>query len=131
MEQIQYLSVLDDPEENKKVLKELPSYIVNRWSRIVDKSTNDDPEEGPDEQSVESTVNLGTCLTLYCHPIINQQNLKSEGTTNFNKKRSTKSDGAGTRCLATGRYENQQGRQTNEQRAVGPKPKYIYCTEEH
>jgi hypothetical protein len=47
MGHIQYLSVLDDPEENQKILKKLPSYIVNRWGRIVDKSTSDDPEVGP------------------------------------------------------------------------------------
>jgi hypothetical protein len=64
MVHIQYLSVLDDPEENQKILKKLPSYIVNRWGRIVDKSTSDDPEVGPDEESDESVISLNTYPTF-------------------------------------------------------------------
>ena len=100
MEQIQYLSVLNDPEENQRILKKLPSYIVNRWCRTVDKSTKNDSEEGLDEGSVETTISLSTYPTfkefchflttearIACHPVTSLQQLKGEGISNVNKKR--------------------------------------------
>ena len=152
MGQIQYLSVLDDPEENQKILKKLPSYIVNRWSRIVDKSTKDDPEESLDEESVETTITLSTYPTfkdfcrflktearIACHPVTSQQQIRGEGTSIANKRKGTaKPGGIGTKCFATGSNEKQESRQrseqsvqTNEQEIVKPKPKCIYCKEEH
>ncbi len=38
MTSIHYLSVLNDPDENQKMLKKLPAYLVARWSRIVDEA---------------------------------------------------------------------------------------------
>ena len=37
MHSIKYLEVLNDPEENQKMLRKLPNHLVSRWSRIVDK----------------------------------------------------------------------------------------------
>ena len=149
MEHIQYLSVLDDPEENQRILKKLPSYIVNRWSRIVDKSTKDDPEESLDEKSVETTISLSTYPTfkdfsrflktearIACHPVTRQQ-INSDGTLNVTKRKSSaKPGGSGTRCFATGSSETQENRQRSkqgvqiiEQEVVRPKPKCIYCKE--
>ena len=37
MESIEYLNVLNDPEENQEILNKLPSHLVNRWIRKVDR----------------------------------------------------------------------------------------------
>ena len=36
MSSITYLRSLDDAEENRKILRKLPRYIVDRWNRIID-----------------------------------------------------------------------------------------------
>ena len=36
MNTIQYLNVLNDPDENQRMIKKLPSHLVVRWSRVVD-----------------------------------------------------------------------------------------------
>ena len=36
MNTFEYLNILNDPEENQKTIRKLPSYLVTRWSRIVD-----------------------------------------------------------------------------------------------
>ena len=149
MVHIQYLSVLEDPEENQKILKKLPSYIVNKWGRIVDKSTSDDPEVGPDEESDESVISLNTYPTfkefchflttearIACHPVTSQRSLKSKETSNLNKKKwIPKSGGIGARSFAIDSNEEQKGRQTNEQvnqqDIVKSKLRCTYCKEEH
>jgi hypothetical protein len=42
---IPYLSVLDGPDENQRILKKLPVHLVSRWSRIVDNWLSQDDEE--------------------------------------------------------------------------------------
>jgi len=44
MHSIKYLEVLNDPEENQKMLRKLPNYLVSRWSRVVDQSIGEEPE---------------------------------------------------------------------------------------
>ena len=36
MKTIQYLNVLNDPDENQKIIQKLPNHLVIRWSRVVD-----------------------------------------------------------------------------------------------
>lgn len=50
MDSIKYLGVLNDPEENQRIFRKLPSYLVSRWSRIVDKCTG---EEQTDKLNLE------------------------------------------------------------------------------
>ena len=50
MHSIKYLGVLNDPEQNQRMLKKLPSYLVSRWSRIVDKCIG---EEQTDKLNLE------------------------------------------------------------------------------
>ncbi|CAH3178660.1 unnamed protein product, partial [Porites lobata] len=42
---IKYLKVLDDPDENQKMLQKLPRYLIDRWSREVDRWLNKEGEE--------------------------------------------------------------------------------------
>jgi hypothetical protein len=36
MDSVRYLQILDDAEENRKLVSKLPQYIVDRWRRVVD-----------------------------------------------------------------------------------------------
>ncbi|CAB4004899.1 Hypothetical predicted protein [Paramuricea clavata] len=127
-----------------------PPWIPRLRSRLTrDKSSSDDPEVGPDEESDESVISLNTypkfkelCRFLTteariaCHPVTSQRSLKSEETSNLNKKKwIPKSGGIGARSFATGSNEEQRCRQTNEQvnqqDIVKSKPRCSYCKEEH
>lgn len=44
MREIRYLTVLNDPEENQKILRKLPSYIVTEWGHTVDQWLTKDDE---------------------------------------------------------------------------------------
>ena len=52
MDSIQYLNVLNDPEENRKFLNKLPAHLVNRWVRVVDRRIADDLSDDGDEDRV-------------------------------------------------------------------------------
>lgn len=47
MTTIHYLNVLNNPDENQKMIKKLPTHIVARWSEVVDEwLAEEEPEEG-------------------------------------------------------------------------------------
>ena len=52
MHSIKYLEVLNDPEENQKMLRKLPNHLVSRWSRIVDKWIGEEREESQCRQAL-------------------------------------------------------------------------------
>ena len=93
-----YLNVLDDPEENQRMVKKLPSYIVNRWSRKVDerisRTTGDhvedsfctSPGEGGYPTFSEFCHFVKTEARISCSPL--NLNLKTE--ENGNKYRPNK-----------------------------------------
>ena len=56
MNSIQYLSVLNDPEENQKILNKLPAHLVNRWIRVVDRSITDDPSDDEADEKMSKTA---------------------------------------------------------------------------
>lgn len=43
--EIQYLKILDDPDENQKMARKLPRYLMNRWSRELDRWLNKEPKD--------------------------------------------------------------------------------------
>ena len=55
MNSIQYLNVLNDPDENQKILNKLPAHLVNRSIRIVDRSITDDSSDDEDEDKTSKT----------------------------------------------------------------------------
>lgn len=55
MHSIRYLEVLNDPEENQRILRKLPNHLVSRWSRIVDKSIEEEREEGHSREALGPT----------------------------------------------------------------------------
>ena len=36
MKTIHFLNLLNDPDENQKIIQKLPSHLIARWSRVVD-----------------------------------------------------------------------------------------------
>lgn len=78
MRELKYLSILDDPEENHKMLRKLPSYLVSRWGRIVDQSLN--TEEGYPPFS-EFCKFLRVESRIACNPITSLRGIKYEVKT--------------------------------------------------
>ena len=58
---VQYLNVLNNPDENQKMIKKLPSQVVVRWSRVVDEwLPADELEEGREPfQTMKGTTKAG------------------------------------------------------------------------
>lgn len=46
---LKYLKVLDDQNENQRMVRKLPRYLVVRWSREVDRWLNKDEDQPPSE----------------------------------------------------------------------------------
>jgi len=42
---MKYLKVLDDPDENQRMVRKLPRYIIDRWSREVERWLNKDEDQ--------------------------------------------------------------------------------------
>ena len=55
---VKYLKVLDDPDENQRMVRKLPRYLVDRWSREVDRWLNRD-EDQPSSEITSSDVRKG------------------------------------------------------------------------
>ncbi|KAK3709219.1 hypothetical protein QZH41_004583 [Actinostola sp. cb2023] len=67
MEEIKYLNVLNDPDENQRMLKKLPSYLVARWSRIVDRWITDEDCEDNEEDGKSTLQRTGNPpFTEFC-----------------------------------------------------------------
>ena len=53
MNSVKYLNISDDPDENQQnlMVRKLPWYLINRWSREVDCRFNKDGDQRHDEVS--------------------------------------------------------------------------------
>lgn len=51
MNSVKYLNVLDDPDENQRMVRKLPRYLIDRWSREVDRRLNKDEDQRHGEVS--------------------------------------------------------------------------------
>ena len=100
MESIEYLNVLNDPEENQKILNKLPSHLVNRWIRIVDRriaedSSNEDEEAKPSKAVPRTSYPtfaefckfLKREARISCNPVTFQRFLKNEDPKKVSKVR--------------------------------------------
>lgn len=127
MNTIQYLDVLNDPDENQRMIKKLPSHVVVRWSRVVDEwLAADELEEGSEpSRTWKRTTKAGYppfeefCKFLEkearisCNPVTSLQALKSEDTkdkVNPGRTRYTARDKGNfdLRAFATGSSEEKR-----------------------
>ena len=45
MDTVRYLDILDDPDENQRIVRKRPRYLIDRWSREVDRWLNRDEDQ--------------------------------------------------------------------------------------
>ena len=48
---LKYLKILDDPDENQKMVRKLPRYLIDRWSREVDRCLNKNEDRRRGEET--------------------------------------------------------------------------------
>ena len=78
MKNIDYLSVLDDARENRKLLTKLPDWLVNRWGRLA----NDFKERtGKFPPFCEFAFFVAKEANIACDPLTSLQALKSSETS--------------------------------------------------
>ena len=124
MNTVEYLNILNDPEENQKTIRKLPSYLVTRWSRIVGEWVTADELEDDEVPLSEEVMKTGYppfaefCkfvkrkARISCNPVSSLQALKAGQTnksnprrTNFNPREKGNFD---ARTLATGSSEEKE-----------------------
>ena len=129
MHSIKYLEVLNDPEGNQKMLRKLPSHLVSRWSRIVDKRIGEEQEDESREALGACEVNareakyppfeefcrfLKTEARIACNPITSLQLTKEEDLRGTGEKwrssgKFSKNKDSGVNSFATGGSEVKEG----------------------
>ena len=147
MNTVQYVDVLNDPEENQKMIRKLPSQVVLRWSRVVDEwLAADEVEEGRESfRTTKGTPKAGYppfkefCKSLekeariLCNPAASLQVLKTEENkdkVDSGRKKYTAQD-KGNYCLrafATGSSEG-KGDAVSESRPSSSSNKRITLIE--
>lgn len=92
MNTIHYLNILNDPDENKKTIRKLPSHVVVTWRRVVDEwLAADKLEEGSEPFLTRKRTTkagyppfkefcklLETEARILCNPVTSLQALKTE-----------------------------------------------------
>ena len=148
MNTVEYLNILNDPEENQKMIRKLSSYLVTRWSRIVDEwVTLDELEDDEVPLSKEGVMKTGYppfaefCkfvkieARMSCNPVTSLQALKTGETNNSNPRGTNfnprEKGNFYARTLATGSSEEKENAvektsSSNTKRVICP-----FCKENH
>lgn len=117
MPHVKGLAILDDCEENHKLLKKLPEWITRRWSRVVAKKL-DETGEYPNFSSFTEFIQMEARIA--CNPVTSPLLLKT--TDDRQPKRA--------RAL----YTNTKGKNTTEEvkevYSTKPKPPCPICKDE-
>ncbi|XP_006817261.1 uncharacterized protein LOC102809485, partial [Saccoglossus kowalevskii] len=127
MNTVNYLVVLNDPEEHRKILRKLPKSIGEKWLRIVDGCLTD-----PLNQSYPSFSQLCSFISkearIACSPLnVNYDDSKTETKTRSGKKwTATKS-----LATATGETKNTQGDSATQTGFTGNLKRCVLCKETH
>ena len=153
MHSIKYLEVLNDPEENQKMLRKLPNHLVSRWSRIVDKRIGEEREE--DQSREDSGVPEGnareakyppfeefcrflkTEARIACNPITSLQTTKEEEDSKGtgDKWRSggkfPRNKDTGVNSFATGGNEVKEGNVRGREENKSKRTVCLYCKATH
>ena len=129
MNSIAYLAILDDPQENKKLLAKLPYPLIERWNSIVHRSLCIDEED--DEGAVSTTSGMTATYPSFarfckfmkaeankaCNPISSYNAVADRGQKNTSAVGKGKKEGVvtttqtGNRSFAT---------ETSEDKTSGP-----------
>ena len=128
MQSTTFLNVLDDPTENRRMAKKLPSYIINRWSRQVDRwiyesgsNTSTTTISRLREQSLRYPSFADFCqfvekeARIACNPVISMQAFKIEESK--------------TRRSSAHSFKDQQAKslKTGANEGIDDKRSCLYC----
>lgn len=76
-----YLSVLNDPDENQKILKKLPNHLAVRWSWIIDEWITEESVQSPGEQAhhlARKQEKVGLPFQNFANSVISLHALKGD-----------------------------------------------------
>ena len=144
MHSIKYLGVLNDPEENQRMLKKLPSYLVSRWSRIVDKCIGEEQTDKLNLEEVpcharEATYPsfaefcqfLATEARIACNPVTSLRAIKDEDLKGKTHSGLRRSKGPGLSSLATGVNEAAGGSEKGKEEKRNRQTLCLFCKVSH
>ena len=66
---VRYLKVLNDPDENQRMVRKLPRYLIDRWSREVDRWLNKDEDQYQSKEKSDATNGEAGYppFSVFCH----------------------------------------------------------------
>ena len=83
MEKIGSLNVLNDDQENRKLVPKLPKWAIDRWSRIVHQFKM---EKGTFPPFSEFVKFLSREANIACNPVVSHQSLREQDSKKPNKE---------------------------------------------
>ena len=119
MPHVKGLSILNDCEENHKLLKKLPEWIVRRWSRVIQKEL-DASGEYPSFSCFTEFINMEARIA--CNPIASPLLMNHKPTDERLPKRA--------RALNTTAHKNSSTSEVQETSSSKPKPPCPSCKDE-
>ena len=134
MSSFTFLNVLNDPSENRKMVRKLPTFVIGRWSRLVDKYIFEtepntlNPEIRRQSFGYPSFAEFCQFVEkearIACNPVISVQAFKSEES-----KRPRRSDAENSKLPS---IKTLQTKTDEVRKKTGPsKMTCIYCKEEN
>ena len=148
MHSVKYLGVLNDPEENQKMLKKLPNYLVSRWNRIVDKriSGEDTYEQRLDDAASTAPCHAGeyiypsfsefcsflkTEARIACNPVTALRATRDEDLKGRTHGGYPRSKNPAIKSLATGAKEADGRRESNKAEKRIRETSCLFCKASH
>ncbi|XP_048590520.1 uncharacterized protein LOC116615632 [Nematostella vectensis] len=143
MTSISYLHVLNDPEENQKMLFKLPNYLINRWGREVDACISDETAQASESDTPGFPPFSRFCAFLQkeariaCNPVISHPSSRNGGRKfepQQESRQGTQNRNPPPRQIgvrATGVEEKESGGDHQKQKEQGSTPECPKCKGVH
>lgn len=127
MNTVRYLKVLNDPDENQRMVRKRPRYLIDRWSREVDRWLDKDEDQYQSKERRDATdVEAGyPPFSVFCHFLQRESRIACNPLTSVRPQkeevrkedsyRERRSNGFNKRkpheigALATGSHEEESG----------------------
>ena len=131
MHTISGLNILNDSQENRKMLTKLPDWLVSRWNRLVAQRKEQKSEFPPFNDFVEF---IGKEAKIACDPITSPQSLKCISTADMDKPQKMHQDGRriqGGRALLSDASENSKPGSSDAKSDTRGKSACVLCKSKH
>ena len=127
MNTVRYLKVLNDPDENQRMVRKLPRYLIDRWSREVDRWLDKDDDQYQSKEGGDATDGEAGYhpFSVFCHFLQRESRIACNPVTSVRpqKEEVSKEDSYRERrpngfnkrkpqeigALATGSHEEESG----------------------